>query len=122
MTIASFSNNEFLVRKFEKSFQGKLVTSVIKSIIFGLFIGLSYLLYETVYTVIYISLGELLKKNKDLSEIQNHYVAIYAIFFGTYAIAQSGAFAPSSSKANSAYKKIFEVIDNTISNDKSTVK
>ena len=65
----------------------------------------------------YISMGDFLKSKKDISEVQDYYTSVYAIFIGTYAIAQQGAFAPSSSKAFSAYKKIFGIIDNTLNND-----
>ena len=62
-------------------------------------------------------MGEMLYKEKDISEVENYYIALYGIAIGTFSFAQSGTFSTSTTWAWKAYKKIFEIIDNKNSNE-----
>ena len=64
ITVASFANNQYISSKLNSFLNQKFWKNLSKSILYGMGVGFTFLLYETVYATLYISIGEFLKSKK----------------------------------------------------------
>lgn len=109
-TVASFANEEAIVRKYEEMLSTTLSKQYMGNHKAGIAFGFSQFSMMFIFAALFYSGGKIQENVKELKP-ENIFIAIFSMMFGAMQAGNSQQFGPDIGKANSAAKKIFAIID-----------
>ena len=109
-TVASFANEEAIVKKYEQMVTEQFESAVKQNHIAAVAFGFSQFVQFAVFAGLFYA-GAMVQKNVSGVDPEDVFVAIFSMMFGATQAGQAQQFGPDVGKATAAAKRVFKVME-----------
>ena len=109
-TVASFANEEAMVKKYEQMVTEQFESAVKQNHIAAVAFGFSQFVQFAVFAGLFYA-GAMVQKNVSGVDPEDVFVAIFSMMFGATQAGQAQQFGPDVGKATAAAKRVFKVME-----------